>query len=459
MSSVLIDNSTLTSVQRLTGSAPAPRSYDPQGDYAALESLASNLMFNDAFYYVDDYKKEFRKSRADQFRFARPIDAHAFPYADVEAHARELTDGLLLDIRAGRMAPGVIKQFLESVGLHLTAAWHMQSSDYFLTLKILANEPDNWDARYKYSPISALIFNQILGREAEAQDGSMRLFGSDGLEVVEKEEGGRDYALGADIRTFAASLNWMTWRTAFYALAASHYDAALCLHPIRHNFLNRWSSERGVLMSSQEWRGRFAAFFGSQASETINAINQNTEATEVGVHLPLFAAWAVGRTGTVQNAMQFLLEMRVSPDATALRGKLAEIDVLRADKPGPNWKTEVNRLALAVGAESGALTKKYGAQVGTAPVVSISTELGPLPKLSVGTEIQIDNLGLKFGSARRARSLFRNVVNDVVGFDNLGDVRSALTRQVRKSGNHTTPALPIEERRYSRRDSDWKLVM
>lgn len=459
MSSVLIDNSTLTSIQRLSGTAPAPRSYDPQGDYAAFEAFATTLMFNDGFYYIDDYKEEFRESRAKEFRFLRSVGIQSFPYADVESHARELTEGLLLDIRAGRMEPGVIKQFLESIGLHLTAAWQMQSSDFFLTLKILADEPNDWDVRYKYSPLSALIFDQSLGREAEANDATLRLVGSDGKEVIEREEGKRKYALGADIQAFAASLNWMTWRTAFYALSASHFDATASLHPIRHNFLSRWSADRNVLADAENWRTRFSGFFGGQATETINRINEAAEATEVGLHLPLFAAWAVGRAGNVRDALSFLLDVRVSPDAVSVRSKMMEIDELRSARAGPKWKVEANRLALAVRAESTGLTRKFGADVGTAPVVSMNAELGLPPKFSFGVEAEVGDLGLKFGRARRVRGLFRNIVNDVVGFDALGDVRTALLRQVRKSGEQTVPALQIEERRYAGRSSDWKQAM
>ena len=459
MSTVLIDNSTLTAVQRLTGNAPAPRSYDPQGDYAAFEALASTLLFYDDFYFVDDYKEDFRAQRAEQFRFARAIPIEAFPYDAATATAHRLTEDLLLDIRAGRMEPGIIKQFLESIGLHLTAAWQMQSSDYFLTLKVLADEPNNWDNRFKYSPLSALIFDQTLGREAEASDKALKLIASDGAEIGEKEEGGRTYKVGADIIEFAASLNWMTWRTAFYALTSAHFGSASCLHPIRHNFLNRWSLHDGVINSSEAWRQRLASFFGTQAREAVNAINAVADATEVGAELPLFAAWAVGRAGNVSSAIDFLLEIRVTADAIGLRQKLQEIEAIREARSDPNWKRELNRLAQAIQAEATALARKYGAEIGTAPTVSINAELAPIPSLGISREIELGNLGLRFGSARRVRGLFRNVVNDIAGYDNLGVVRNALMRQVKRTYARTIPALPIEERRYAGRESDWKKIM
>jgi hypothetical protein len=149
MAAVIIDNATLSAVQRLTGTAPAPSSYDAQGDYSALENLFLHLLFFDDFYFVDDYKDEFRSARAREFDFAHPIPPASLPYSEVEETSVTMTKQLILDIRGGKQANGLLKEFLEEIDLHLTCAWHMQSSDYFLTLKILADEPDTWSARYK----------------------------------------------------------------------------------------------------------------------------------------------------------------------------------------------------------------------------------------------------------------------------------------------------------------------
>ena len=131
MANIIIDNSTLSAVQRLTGTAPAPRSYDLQGDYSALENFLTSLIFYDAFYFVDDYKSEFREERQSQFSYCRAINTDLFPYDEISAHANSLTENLILDVRAGHMEPGVIKEFLENIGLYLTCAWHMRSSNYF----------------------------------------------------------------------------------------------------------------------------------------------------------------------------------------------------------------------------------------------------------------------------------------------------------------------------------------
>lgn len=59
----MIDNSTLTAVQRLTGKIPVYNRYSLDGDILAFEMLIQTILFFDDIYYVDDYKEKFRAER------------------------------------------------------------------------------------------------------------------------------------------------------------------------------------------------------------------------------------------------------------------------------------------------------------------------------------------------------------------------------------------------------------
>jgi hypothetical protein len=293
MVAVIIDNATLSAAQRLTGTAPAPNSYDAQGDYSALENLFSNLLFFDDYFFVDDYKDEFRAARAQEFDFAHPIPLTSFPYSEVESVSVKMTKELILDIRGGKQADGLLREFLEEIDLYVTCAWHMQSSNYFLTLKILADEPDDWAARYKYSRLTSMIFQQLSGDNSN--EASLNLIDSDGKHIPTRQDvGGRAYVIGGELRHFSNCLNWLARRTAFYTLLSAHFDSGISLHPIRHNFFSRWSVKEGILTSSPVWRRNLAEFFGTRSTEAVNAINASTEGVEIGTRLPLLAAWAIG---------------------------------------------------------------------------------------------------------------------------------------------------------------------
>jgi hypothetical protein len=357
MNLLIIDNSTLTAVQRLTGAVPVSSSYSVQGDYAALENFFAGLMFHEAFYYIDDYKPEFKAERETQFPYIRRVPPSMFPYADLENRASELTRNLALEVRAGRQAAGLLKQFLDDVGLYVTCAWHLQTSDYFLTLKLLADEPDTWENRCKYSPLTSMIFDQLHGAIGESP-----------LPVLENREhqtipaheqrGGREYHVGTDVLAFSNALHWLARRAAFYAFASGHFSASVCLHPIRHNFLSRWAAKEQVITASPTWRRRLTEFFGTQASSAVNAINAAAESYEIGAELPLFAAWAVGSAGNVTDAVSFVLDHRTNPEAVGIRSKLAGLDELRLERTAKH-KAEINKLRSAVEAEAGARQKVW----------------------------------------------------------------------------------------------------
>lgn len=63
MSYVLIDNSTLTSVQRLLGEIQINNKNIIEGDILATENLIQSILFYDDILVIDDYKEEFKEER------------------------------------------------------------------------------------------------------------------------------------------------------------------------------------------------------------------------------------------------------------------------------------------------------------------------------------------------------------------------------------------------------------
>lgn len=63
MTNAIIDNSTLTAVERVIGSIPVAPRYDLSGDLSAFESYLSTLLFYDQPVRVDDYKEELSEAR------------------------------------------------------------------------------------------------------------------------------------------------------------------------------------------------------------------------------------------------------------------------------------------------------------------------------------------------------------------------------------------------------------
>lgn len=67
MTYALIDNATLTAVQRATGEVPVQNSDIINGDLCAVENFLQGILFYDDLPCIDNYKPQHRESRKEQF--------------------------------------------------------------------------------------------------------------------------------------------------------------------------------------------------------------------------------------------------------------------------------------------------------------------------------------------------------------------------------------------------------
>lgn len=459
MPSALIDNSTLTAIQRLTGQAPAPRSYDMEGDYSAFEGYAQSILFNDAFYAPDDYKPEYRVTRAKAFPLVRFINVR--DYDQFEIDSIELSKDFALDLRGGDMREGIVRELLQNMDVVLTAAWHMQSSNFFLTLKILREEIGASGDKYKYSPLTAAIFQQLIGRGDVQNTPWPTLIDSHGKIIPESRPigNGKVAAISNELLEFSNSINWLARRAIFYALLASQADAELCLHPIRHNFLALWGVQKGLFSPSNGWARRMRDFFSGELARVVNDVNSSTDAQEIGLTLPPFAAWAVGRTGKVSMALELLYETRLKSEFVSMRQKFDEIRMLLATGGTLRAKQQSNRIRSAIRDESEKIAAKFGTTAGQRFSLSASASFPAGLGASISKDFSLPDLGVGASSRRAFRVAFRSIASEIVAFQDLGEIREQLRNEVKRDESFTTPALEVEERRYRYHRPYWKKPM
>ncbi len=461
VSNVLIDNSTLTAVQRLLGQIAVTSNNNVEGDFSAFDNFLCALLFYDNFFFLDDYKEDFRAGRISQFDYMRYIPKDVFPYEAIEEKSISNTEDIMLDMRAGRISDRTIREFLDIIGLHLTATWHMQSSDFFLSLRILSDEADTWDRRYKYTPLTSLIYHQLHGRNsAELDQPAAYLESSDGYIIshdsyCEERHKSGQHVVERQLLDFSNSLNWLARRSTFYLLLSSHFDASMCLHPIRHTFMNSLAQRVNLFGQSNVWRENFSHFFGNQVEEAVNAINASSESIELGQGMPSLASWAIGKTGSVSGAIKKVLELREAKNAQALRQHMASLDIARSSET----KTEINKLNSAIEAEKARIASEHGIDMNATPAINVKAGIVPDFGVSISKSINLPDLGLVFGQPRHARALYRNIVSDIVAFPSLGRVRDMVVRGLRRDKSKSTPVFKIEEMRYWGRGSSWKKPM
>ena len=176
MSYALLDNASLTAVQRLLGNIETRGKFSTDGDIVALEHVVEAILFYNEVACLDDYKPEYRESRQRDFPFVRFLDPSEFGLPTVKETAAKEAAKFKPIIRGGEFADADFKAFFDQLRMHIICTWDMAASVYYLTMKMLG-QPDTEEFE-KYTEISAAIFNELTdSQNAGAEwDKSVELF-------------------------------------------------------------------------------------------------------------------------------------------------------------------------------------------------------------------------------------------------------------------------------------------
>src|SRR5947207_9755752 len=158
----LIDNSTLTGVQRLFGQIPIKNTLVTDMDVLCLESLVEAILFYDQIFVIDDYKPYFRDSRTKSFPFLSSLGPDSLPIHELTATTKKLTESIVPRVEGGQFTDKDFKPFFDLLKMNVTFTWDMASSVYFLTQKMLAGV-GGLDIK-KYSRLSSAIYGELIDK-------------------------------------------------------------------------------------------------------------------------------------------------------------------------------------------------------------------------------------------------------------------------------------------------------
>ncbi|HFR2624632.1 TPA: hypothetical protein ACHU4E_000668, partial [Shigella sonnei] len=99
MTYALIDNSTLTAVQRIEGKVKTRSKDSVDTDIIAFENYIQSILFYDHVIAVDDYIPEYRGSRISSFREILFLDKAQYGLDEIESEAKKISDALKPKIR------------------------------------------------------------------------------------------------------------------------------------------------------------------------------------------------------------------------------------------------------------------------------------------------------------------------------------------------------------------------
>ncbi|WP_248136399.1 hypothetical protein [Acinetobacter radioresistens] len=89
MSYALIDNASITAVERFLGKVPTNSSDTINGDLVALENFLQAILFYDDLICIDNYKPEFKEQRKIDFNFIRFLNEDEYNLLEINELAKK----------------------------------------------------------------------------------------------------------------------------------------------------------------------------------------------------------------------------------------------------------------------------------------------------------------------------------------------------------------------------------
>lgn len=471
MTYALIDNASLTSVQRAMGEVEVKNRDTINGDLVALENMVQSILFYDELICIDNYKEQFVEERAARFDFVRFINPKEFNLEDIEVLAKAEANSIKPEIRGGEFADDDFKSFVELLKMNIVCTWDLASSVYYLTMKMLGQPyTEEWA---KYGALSASIYSELsdvletYGRWSE----EVSLIGSDGTvhteQMMKQAREEKSRGCGGTTRAldmFVASLNWLAYKTIYYSLAAKYFKADSFLHPIRHAFQMHWMEKAGVY--GHDFTSKLVGTLSDSAKTTISEIADYGRSSTVCLDIPIFSAWLGVETGGPNGVIQAAHEIKSNQEFQDIRGLLKQIRVAYDEEGIGASNKLISKWELELSKASQAVKNTYGIDTGQGiPSSFIMNIYNSVAAVSGLPKFPTFNFRVplpEFISNNRSSSftnIYKDMTRELTTIERMGGLRDLLASSFRVEGGGYYSGRKTEDPRYRNYSSDWKLKM
>lgn len=470
MTYALVDNASLTSVQRVMGEIVVKNPDTVNGDLIALENFVQAILFYDELVCVDNYKEEHKEKRRKEFDFVRFLSPAEYQLDQLESKAKTEVRSIRPEIRGGDFVDPDFRELLELLKVNMICTWDLRSSVYYLTMKMLGQP--NTPEYEKYSELSSAIFNELSDTAVTFGHWStdVLLFGSDGTEhtkekmVMEAKATRRGF--GGTTRAldmFIASLNWLAYKSVYYSLAARYLKADTFLHPIRHAYQIHWFKKTGAY--GHDFTAKLVSALSDQLSTSVTDIIDNGRASAVSMEIPIFSAWLAVQTGDVRKVIASAIELKETQSIQDVRGCLREIriafdesGITEANKAIQKWDKQLKKAGKDLRIKYGLKTDQ-GIQGSF--LMKVYNSIAALQGLPQFPEFDFKIPLPRFISNNNSGNfsvLFKDITSELVATERLGGIRDLMAAQFVIDDEHYVPP-KTEDPMYRKCASDWKIPM
>ena len=472
MSYALVDNATLTAVQRLLGKVLVRSRESVDGDIVALENLVEAILFYDEIICIDNYKAEYKTSRKKEFPFIYFLDPSQFQLDVLEEKALQEAQKFRPVICGGEFADEDFHAFLEQLKMHIICTWDISASVYYLTMKMLGQP--NTEEFKKYGKISAAIFNELtdLNETNGRFDNSVTLIDSKGDSIgsgyrIEGARWGKGETGGMTnaLSVFIASLNWIAFKTIYYCFAARYFWADVFLYPIRQSFQIRYMEKTSAY--DFDFTQSLIQKMNARLKDEIEVVLNVNRPVPVSFTVPLFVAWLVQQTRDVKKVISAALELRKENVLAQAREQLREIrnffdekDLETAYKKMQKLLYELNKALLSIRDKFGLKTEQGINLSNLFQVYNTVATFTCWPTLpEIKGKISLPSFMKKFFKKKGFAVVYRNIGLDLSNVWKLGEIRDKLGEAVQIDSEAKAYIPRNEDPKFKGIHSKWKSPM
>jgi hypothetical protein len=428
---ILIDNATLSGVERLLGVSQTLNLNNIANDILCLEKLLTAILFSDELMAIDDYKDEFRSKRLRSFDFIKFLKIEKPTYErlakDSASFARKMTFSF-----DGAKPAGDVVSFFEALRIHPQLRWDVYVSSEYLTLTLLVENSKH--APYENS-IDSVFRNEDTDRKLVIPNTdhspAFSVAGTDISDVKDlihalasnnPQYKGIDGKSALDRMIFG--YGWAAERSHFYNAVAQIENAETYLAPLRDAFCE--SCLR--LDYPSQTTGLIEALKGKSQTSLCSILEPSGQAN-FAMRLPFFTAYFISKTDNPKECIELALSMRSNNDFQECRNIFHNLAHLSSS----DKIQEINGILQYLDQSCTSLMKKYA--VSTDNGLQFSLSLG-LTGVNIGASFKLSQL-FRQHKNRPFTRVFRNIAQDMLNVERLGGLYEKVCSSVHKHKDAT----------------------
>ncbi len=341
MNKVLIDNATISSVQRALGKAPIKDPALLDIEHVSLARFCEYVLLSDKIIVPDNYKTELTSARKallnnDLFSF-EPMDKNED--SEILTISSSMTKIWAQAFEAGSDR-SLFSQYFKQINAFSKLIWEHSSSEFFLVFRAMGID--------KESPLIEAVLasrsDEVLGKE-------LRIVGTDGKPVHWDK-------LSRHLQRMLSVMGWIGHQYIWHQVFSAQHDCFYAPHPLRdffsYDFLNRINVGA---KNANDFTSAFTKGLETFEQRVYDSLEQlgAIESSET-YNLPLFLPLLIRECENKNDFLDVLFQIREESEVVELREMLKEIQSsisLGDYKPLSKMAREIEKVGANILKEKG----------------------------------------------------------------------------------------------------------